>query len=84
MSEAVVDVVSVHLEAALGLPVDLRQIGEQTTLDSLGLDSLSIVVLLVGISEDCGVDLSDHAYTLEAPSAVGDLLAIAARFMERR
>jgi len=84
MRDAVRELLSAHLEEALGRPLDLTEMTEDTALDALGLDSLLTISTLVDLSEECGVDLTEHADTLETPQALGDLLAITAQFMESR
>jgi acyl carrier protein len=74
------DRAAAHLETALGKPVDLSELTDDTPLNTLGMDSLLTITALVGLSEDYGVDLAKHADTLAAPRTLGDLLAIAARF----
>ncbi|MEU7635295.1 MULTISPECIES: rhodanese-like domain-containing protein [unclassified Streptomyces] len=82
MSVAVKDKVAEYLEAALGKPVDLDPLPDDTTLNTLGLDSLLTISVLVTLLEDCGVDMGEHADSLVTPSSLGDLFAIADRFME--
>ncbi|GJF33960.1 hypothetical protein KNE206_66600 [Kitasatospora sp. NE20-6] len=82
MSAAVKDKVSEYLEEALGEPVDVAGLPEDTTLNALGLDSLTTISVLVSLLEDCGVDLGEHADSLVTPSTLGDLYGIAGRFME--
>jgi rhodanese-related sulfurtransferase/acyl carrier protein len=82
MSAAVKDRVAGYLEEALGTPVDVVQLPDDTTLNTLGLDSLSTISVLVSLLEDCGVDLGEHADSLVTPSTLGDLFDIAGRFME--
>ncbi|HXM54074.1 MAG TPA: acyl carrier protein [Candidatus Dormibacteraeota bacterium] len=84
MPDPVRDRAAVHLETALGRPVDLSELTDDTPLNTLGLDSLLTISALVGLSEDYGVDLAEYADTLAAPSTVGDLVAIATRFMRDR
>ncbi|MGW0563268.1 rhodanese-like domain-containing protein [Streptomyces sp. NPDC003016] len=81
MSVAVKDKVAENLEAALGKPVDLDPLPDDTPLSTLGLDSLLTISVLVTLLEDCGVDLGEHADSLVTPSTLGDLYAIAGRFM---
>lgn len=81
MSAAVKDKVAEYLEEALGTPVDVAQLPEDTTLTTLGLDSLATISVLVSLLEDCGVDLGEHADSLVTPSSLGDLFNIAGRFM---
>ncbi|MEV6805766.1 rhodanese-like domain-containing protein [Streptomyces sp. NPDC017405] len=81
MSVAVKDKVAEYLEAALGKPVDLSPLPDDTPLNTLGLDSLLTISVLVTLLEDCGVDLGEHADSLVTPSTLGDLYAVAERFM---
>ena len=81
MSAAVKDKVAGYLEEALGSPVDVVQLPEDTALNALGLDSLLTINVLVTLLEDCGVDLGEHADSLVTPSTLGDLFDIAGRFM---
>jgi rhodanese-related sulfurtransferase/acyl carrier protein len=81
MSVAVKDKVAEYLEEALGKPVDLAPLPDETPLSTLGLDSLLTISVLVTLLEDCDVDLGEHADSLVTPSALGDLFAIADRFM---
>ncbi|GGR89850.1 hypothetical protein GCM10010236_50550 [Streptomyces eurythermus] len=69
-----------YLEEALGKPVDLSPLPDDTALNTLGLDSLLVINVLVTLLEDCGVDLGEHADSLVTPSTLGDLYAIADRF----
>ena len=78
------DRAAAHLETALGKPVDLTDMTDDTPLNTLGMDSLLTISALVGLSEDYGVDLEKYADTLAAPRTVGDLLAIATRFEAER
>lgn len=80
MSVAVKDKVAEYLEAALGKSVDLSPLPDDTPLNTLGLDSLLTISVLVTLLEDCGVDLGEHADSLVTPSTLGDLYAIADRF----
>ncbi|MCP9986109.1 MULTISPECIES: rhodanese-like domain-containing protein [Streptomyces] len=81
MSVVVKEKVAEYLEAALGKPVDLSPLPDDTPLNTLGLDSLLTISVLVTLLEDCGVDLGEHADSLVTPSTLGDLYAIADRFM---
>jgi len=81
MSVAVKDKVAEYLEGALDKPLDLAQLPDDTALNTLGLDSLLTISILVTLLEDCEVDLAEHADSLVTPSTIGDLLAIADRFM---
>lgn len=81
MSVAVKESVSKYLEEALGRPVDIHQYSDDTTLNTLGLDSLLTVGVLVSLLEDSSVDVGEYADSLVAPSTLGDLFAIANRFM---
>ena len=81
MSVAVKDKVAEYLEVALGKPVDLSPVPDNTPLNSFGLDSLTTIGVLVTLLEDCGVDLGEHADSLVTPSTLDDLYAIADRFM---
>lgn len=82
MPVAVKDKVAEYLEGALDRPLDLAQLPDDTALNTLGLDSLLTISILVTLLEDCDVDLTEHADSLVTPSTIGDLLAIADRFME--
>jgi len=81
MPVAVSDKVAEYLEAVLGKPVDLSPLPDDTPLNTLGLDSLLTISVLVALLEDCGVDLGEYADSLVTPSTLGDLSAIADRFM---
>ncbi|MEU3955035.1 rhodanese-like domain-containing protein [Streptomyces achromogenes] len=81
MSVAAREKVAGYLEEALGKPVDLSPLPDDTALNALGLDSLLTINVLVTLLEDCGVDLGEHADSLVTPSTLGDLYAIADRFM---
>jgi rhodanese-related sulfurtransferase/acyl carrier protein len=81
MSVIVKDKIAEYLELALGKPVDLTPVPDDTPLNTFGLDSLSTISVLVTILEDCGVDLGEHADSLVTPSTLEDLYAIAGRFM---
>ncbi|MFF4710518.1 rhodanese-like domain-containing protein [Streptomyces eurythermus] len=80
MSVAAKEKVAEYLEEALGKPVDLSPLPDDTALNTLGLDSLLTINVLVTLLEDCGVDLGEHADSLVTPSTLGDLYAIADRF----
>jgi rhodanese-related sulfurtransferase len=82
MSVAVKEKVAGYLEGALDKRLDLAQLPDDTALNTLGLDSLLTISILVTLLEDCEVDLAEHADSLVTPSTIGDLLAIADRFME--
>ena len=84
MPDPVRDRAAVHLGSALGKPVDLADLTDDTPLNTLGLDSLLTISALVGLSEDYGVDLAKYADSLAAPRTIGDLLAIATQFKEDR
>ncbi|HWO66810.1 MAG TPA: rhodanese-like domain-containing protein [Umezawaea sp.] len=81
MSVAVKDKIAEYLEMALGKPVDLAPVPDDTPLNTFGLDSLSTIAVLVTLLEDCGVDMVEHADSLVTPSTLDDLYAIADRFM---
>jgi len=81
MSAAVKDKVAEYLGEALGKPVDVVDLSDDTALGALGLDSLLTISVLVTLLEDCGVDLGEHADALVTPSTLGDLFGIAGRFM---
>lgn len=83
MREAVREKVAIHLEAALGKSIEITHLTDDTELNTLGLDSLLTISAIVGLSEDCGIDLSEHADTLSVPHTIGDLLGIATFFMEK-
>ena len=80
MPVAVKDQIAENLEAALGTPVDLEPLSDDTPLNTLGLDSLLTIGVLVALMEDWGVDLGEHADSLVTPSTLGDLYALAERF----
>jgi acyl carrier protein len=48
--------------------------------DDLGIESLSLVSLVVRLGDELGVDASDDAIDLAGLSTVGDLVALARRF----
>lgn len=81
MSAVVKEKVAGYLGEALGSPVDVNM-PDDTTLTTLGLDSLLTISVLVSLLEDCGVDLGEHADSLVTPSTLGDLCDIAGRFMD--
>ncbi|MFE5793156.1 rhodanese-like domain-containing protein [Streptomyces sp. NPDC056503] len=81
VNDTVREKVAAYLEAALGKPVDLGPLPDTTPLNSLGLDSLLTISVLVTLLEDAGVDLGEHADSLVTPSTLGDLYAIADRFL---
>jgi rhodanese-related sulfurtransferase len=81
MTAAVKDKIAGYLQEALGQPLDLYRLSDDTALSTLGLDSLLTISVLVTLLEDCEVDLGEHADSLVTPSTVGDLVAIADRFM---
>ncbi|MCY0936824.1 rhodanese-like domain-containing protein [Streptomyces sp. H34-S4] len=62
--------------------MDLSPLPDDTALNALGVDSLLNISILVTLLEDCGVDLGEHADSLVTPSTLGDLYAIAGRFMD--
>jgi acyl carrier protein len=47
--------------------------------DDLGIESLSLVSLVVRLGDELGVDASDDAIDLAGLSTVGDLVALARR-----
>lgn len=81
MTTVVKDKVAEYLEASLGKPVDLAPLPDDTPLNTLGMDSLLTISVLVTLLEDAGVDLGEHADSLVTPSTLGDLYAIAERFL---
>jgi acyl carrier protein len=48
--------------------------------DELGIESLSLVSLVVRLGDELGVDASDDALDLAGLKTVGDLVALARRF----
>jgi hypothetical protein len=83
MPVAAKDKVAEYLEAALSRPVDLATMPDDTPLNTLGLDSLLTISVLVSLLEDRGVDLGEHADSLVTPTTLGDLFAIADRFADQ-
>lgn len=81
VNDPVKEKVAAYLETALGKPVDLAPLPDATPLNTLGLDSLLTISVLVTLLEDAGVDLGEHADSLVTPSTLGDLYAIAGRFL---
>ncbi|GGY65305.1 rhodanese-like domain-containing protein [Streptomyces omiyaensis] len=81
VNDTVKDKVAEYLDAALGKPVDLAPLPDTTPLNTLGLDSLLTISVLVTLLEDAGVDLGEHADSLVTPSTLGDLYEIADRFL---
>ncbi|MGW6540104.1 rhodanese-like domain-containing protein [Streptomyces sp. NPDC055051] len=81
VNDTVKDKVGEYLETALGKPVDLAPLPDSTPLNTLGLDSLLTISVLVTLLEDAGVDLGEHADSLVTPSTLGDLYALAGRFL---
>ncbi|MFI8324284.1 rhodanese-like domain-containing protein [Streptomyces sp. NPDC085529] len=81
VNDTVKEKVAAYLETALGKPVDLAPLPDTTPLNTLGLDSLLTISVLVTLLEDAGVDLGEHADSLVTPSTLGDLYAIAGRFL---
>ncbi|WP_282692525.1 rhodanese-like domain-containing protein [Streptomyces sp. CC208A] len=81
VNDTIKDKVATYLEAALGKPVDLAPLPDATPLNTLGLDSLLTISVLVTLLEDAGVDLGEHADSLVTPSTLGDLYALADRFL---
>lgn len=81
MSAPVKDKIAGCLEEALGAPVDIVDLPDDTALTALGLDSLLTISVLVSLLEDCGVDLGEYADSLVTPSTLGDLFDIAGRLM---
>lgn len=84
MPVAVKDKVADYLESALGKPVDLSALPDDTPLNTLGLDSLLTISVLVSILEDRGIDLGEHADSLVTPNTLGDLFSIADQFAESK
>lgn len=82
VSDTVKGKVAGYLEGALGRPVDASSVSEETALRELGLDSLLTISVIVNLLDDCGVDMIEHADSLVTPSTLGDLHALAARFLE--
>ncbi|MFD5764888.1 rhodanese-like domain-containing protein [Streptomyces sp. NPDC127049] len=81
VNDTVKEKVGEYLETALGKPVDLAPLPDSTPLNTLGLDSLLTISVLVTLLEDAGVDLGEHADSLVTPSTLGDLYALAGRFL---
>lgn len=54
------------------------EIAAQTSFDDIGLDSLSVVEILISLAMEFDVDLETALEGLEPPRTVGDLAAIAA------
>ncbi|MFF2774382.1 rhodanese-like domain-containing protein [Streptomyces sp. NPDC058052] len=81
VNDTVKEKVGAYLETALGKPVDLSPLPDSTPLNTLGLDSLLTISVLVTLLEDAGVDLGEHADSLVTPSTLGDLYALADRFL---
>ncbi|WP_199806654.1 rhodanese-like domain-containing protein [Streptomyces sp. NRRL F-5727] len=81
VNDPVKEKVAAYLETALGKPVDLAPLPDTTPLNTLGLDSLLTISVLVTLLEDAGVDLGEHADSLVTPSTLGDLYALAGRFL---
>ncbi|MFE6227920.1 rhodanese-like domain-containing protein [Streptomyces sp. NPDC057854] len=81
VNDPIQEKVAAYLETALGKPVDLAPLPDTTPLNTLGLDSLLTISVLVTLLEDAGVDLGEHADSLVTPSTLGDLYAIAGRFL---
>ncbi|MEU2660140.1 rhodanese-like domain-containing protein [Streptomyces sp. NPDC007325] len=81
VNDTVREKVAEYLETALGKPVDLAPLPDSTPLNTLGLDSLLTISVLVTLLEDAGVDLGEHADSLVTPSTLGDLYALAGRFL---
>jgi len=81
MTVAIKEKVAGYIGTAVGKPVDLAPLPDDTPLNTLGLDSLATIGVLVTLLEDCDVDLGKHADSLVTPSTLNDLYAIATRFM---
>lgn len=63
-------------------PVTEASLLPHVELISLGIDSLSMVNLLVGLAEHFNADLSAYVDALEPPRTIHDLQLIATLFME--
>ncbi len=65
------------LEASSTQPVDWTQLSLETTVESLGFDSLSILDVLYGIEQEFGIEL-DAADVIDLET-VGELVAVMAQ-----
>lgn len=65
------------LEASSTQPVDWSQLSAQTTVESLGFDSLSILDVLYGIEQEFDIEL-DAADVIDLET-VGELVAVMAQ-----
>ncbi|MBD7998108.1 rhodanese-like domain-containing protein [Oerskovia gallyi] len=69
-----------YLEAALGRPVDVHSLADDTPLNTLGLDSLLTISVVATLLDESGVDLLEHSDSLVTPSTLADLYALGVRF----
>ena len=64
------------LESSSTQPVDWAKLSAETTVESLGFDSLSILDVLYGIEQEFGVEL-DAGHVMDL-TTVGDLMDVMA------
>lgn len=62
--------------------VDSNAVMPETSLLTLGVDSLTTVNLMVSLAESADVDLEDYFDDIETPVTVGDLCQIAGLFAD--
>lgn len=70
------------LESSSTQSIDWSQLSEETIVESLGFDSLSILDVLYGIEQEFGIEL-DAGHVLDVET-VGELLAVMAKGAEAR
>jgi acyl carrier protein len=73
--EQVTRLLAGYAQRPLGARPDLRL----SLRDDLGIESLSLVSLVVRLGDELGVDASDDALDLSGLATVGDLVALARR-----
>lgn len=82
MRETLLTMVSKHLSEILARQVNLGGIDPTTELGSLGLDSILTISVLVNLSGELNVDLSEYVDKIVPPQTVEDLISLALMFQE--
>ncbi len=83
MHDAIIQVLARHVGETLARPIDLASMSSDTELSSLGLDSISIIGILVSLSEEYGVDLGEYVDDLAAPRTLQELITLTTTFQEK-
>ncbi len=83
MHDAILQTLSREVGDTLARPIDLASMDKTTELSNLGLDSISIIGILVNLSEQYGVDLADYVDDLAAPRTLQELITLTTTFQEK-